>query len=73
MAKYEFKFVLTDVELSEDDEARVSRAIAQAAAAAVADLAPAESTVIFRRPILWQGIPPSEFSEAVQNLFERTE
>lgn len=59
MARYEFRFVVTDTELSEEHQLKVGQAVAEAGALAVASLTPREAVTVrygFNR--WWRGIPP---------------
>lgn len=67
--KHEFKLVLTDVELTEEQQERVSRAVAQAGVMALGDLLPKESlTVPVRRNVWWYGIPRPDLMMELQTL-----
>ncbi|MGW7456871.1 hypothetical protein [Streptomyces sp. NPDC054797] len=56
--KNEFKFVVTGVELTEEQQARVSLAIAQAGALALGGLAPRDAVGVRLDPkVWWHGIP----------------
>ena len=67
MAKHEFRFIVTDVELSTEHEQRISRAVAQAAALALAEVTPANAvTVPLGRNIWWRGIPQPELLKALE-------
>lgn len=67
MARYEFRFVITDVELSEEHQQKVSRAIAEAGAMAVAELTPAGAvTLPYLKNLWWRGIPPEPLREAIR-------
>lgn len=58
-SKNEFKFVVTGVDLTEDQQEKVSRAIAQAGALALGDLAPRDAVGVRLAPkIRWFGNPP---------------
>ncbi len=71
MARYEFKFVISDVELSDEHRERVGEAIAQAGALAVADLTPAGAISIrFAPGWWWRGYPPIEILRPVQEYAE---
>lgn len=64
MSRYEFSFVVTEVELSEEQRIRVGREVAMAGAAALADALPADavSAPVTRDEYLlryWCGIPPA--------------
>jgi hypothetical protein len=64
MSRYEFRFVVTEVELSDEQRRRVGRAVALAGAAELGDALPAEAvtapvaTEDFRVVRYWCGIPP---------------
>jgi hypothetical protein len=64
MSRYEFSFVVTEVELSEEQRHRVGRAVALAGAAELSDALPAEAvtapvaTEDARFLRFWCGIPP---------------
>jgi hypothetical protein len=59
MARYEFKFVVTDVELADEHRQKVSQAVAEAGALALASATPPDAvTVRVSEYILWRGIPP---------------
>ncbi len=61
MAKYEFKFVVTDVELSEEHQEKVSQAVAEAGALALSGVTPVNAiTVRYGLRRWWYGIPPVE-------------
>lgn len=69
MARYEFKFVVSDVELSEEHQQRVGHAVVQAGALALADFTPPEAvTVMFGRNWWWRGIPPVALQEELRNV-----
>ncbi|HWG74159.1 MAG TPA: hypothetical protein VG184_08915 [Acidimicrobiales bacterium] len=70
MAKHEFRFVVTDVELSEDDRDRVNQAIGQAVAFALADQTPPNAVSYQYRNILWRGIPPVELQHELEQVVE---
>jgi hypothetical protein len=71
MAKYEFRFIVTDVELSEEVQERIGRVVAQAGASALAEHTPPDAIAIrLRRNILWNGIPPVVEFEALQAAVE---
>lgn len=59
MARYEFKFVVTDVELSDEHRQKLSQAVAEAGALALASATPPDAvTVRVSEYVLWRGIPP---------------
>jgi hypothetical protein len=70
MAKHEFRFVVTDVELSEGDRERVNQAISQAAAFALADQTPPNAISYHFRNILWRGLPPIELQQQLEEVVE---
>jgi hypothetical protein len=66
MARYEFSFVVSDVELSEIEQERVGRAIAQSGALAMGNALPPSSLALpggVRR--WWIGIPPVELTKLI--------
>jgi hypothetical protein len=68
-SRHEFKFVLTDVELTAEQEERVSRAVAQAGALALGELLPKESlTVPVRHNVWWHGIPRPDLMTELQRV-----
>jgi len=68
-SKHEFKFVLTDVELTEEQQERVGRAVAQAGALALGELVPTESlTVPVRSNVWWHGIPRPDLMAELQRV-----
>ena len=67
MARYEFRFIVTEAELSEEHQRKVGQAVAEAGALALAVATPAEAvTVEFARNIWWRGIPPPEIYQALE-------
>jgi hypothetical protein len=74
MARYEFRFIVTDAELSEDHQRKVSQAIAEAGTLAVAAGTPHEALTVlgeprvgeFGFPWIWRGIPPVTITEGLQ-------
>jgi hypothetical protein len=65
--KHEFKFVLSDVELTEEQQEKVSRAVAQAGALAVSELLPQGSlTIPVRQNVWWHGIPRPDLMAELQ-------
>ena len=66
MARYEFRFIVTDAELSEEHQRKVGQAVAEAGALALAAATPAEAmTVRFPGNVWWRGIPPPEIYQAL--------
>lgn len=69
MARYEFRFVVTDAELSEEHQRKVGQAVAEAGALALAGAAPADAvTVNYGINRWWRGYPPVEINEALQEF-----
>lgn len=67
MARYEFRFIVTDAELSEEHQRKVGQAVAEAGALALAAATPPEAvTVRFGDNIWWRGIPPVEIYQALE-------
>lgn len=72
MAKLEFRFVVSDVELSEEEQEKVGRAVAQAGALALAEVTPANAvTVLAGRNIWWRGIPRDELLQPLQDFAQK--
>ena len=69
MARYEFKFVVTDTELSEEHQQNVTQAVAEAGALALASATPADAiTVRLGDNILWRGRPPIDITRALEEF-----
>jgi hypothetical protein len=69
MAKYEFRFTVTGVDLSNEMEERVSRAVGQAGALALAAETPEEAQTVRIGPgWWWRGIPPVTISKELQEF-----
>jgi hypothetical protein len=74
MARYEFKFVVTDAELSEEHQRKVSQAIAEAGTLAVASGTPRDAMTVVGDvglrgpgvPWIWRGIPPVTILKGLQ-------
>jgi hypothetical protein len=67
MARYEFRFVVTDAELSDEHQRKVGQAVAEAGALALAAATPPEAvTVRCAENVWWRGIPPAEIYEALE-------
>jgi len=67
--KYEFKFVVTDVEMSPELHERIGQAVASAGALALADFAPPEAvTVKVGKNLWWRGIPVPDLVRALQEM-----
>jgi hypothetical protein len=66
MARYEFKFVVTDTNLSEEQQHKVGQAVAEAGALALAGATPPEAvTVRYGLNLWWRGKPPVAVLEAL--------
>jgi hypothetical protein len=69
MERYEFKFIVTDTQLSEEQQQRVGQAIAEAGALAVAAMTPPDAvTVRYGFNQFWRGIPPIELYQALEEV-----
>ena len=69
MPRYEFKFVVTDTELSEEHQQKVGQAVAEAGALALAGLVPPDAVTVRWRPNQWwRGIPPAEIYSALEEV-----
>ncbi|GAA3159130.1 MULTISPECIES: hypothetical protein [Streptomyces] len=67
--KSEFTFVVTGVELTKDQEERISRAIAQAGALALGDVAPRDALPVRLDPkIWWYGLPKDVLVRELQQF-----
>jgi hypothetical protein len=67
MATHVFKFVVSDVDLTPEQQERISRAVSQAGILAVGDLTPGESvTFQLGHHGLWNGIPPVDVLQALE-------
>jgi hypothetical protein len=67
MARYEFKFVVSDVEISTEHQKKVSQAVAQAGALALAEAMPPHAvSVEYLLNHWWCGIPAVEVLEQLQ-------
>lgn len=75
MARYEFRFVVTDAELSQEQRRKVSQAIAEAGSLAVAAQTPREALTVVGEsdarfgpgvPWIWRGIPPVTIGRELQ-------
>ena len=67
MATHVFKFVVSDVDLTPEQQERISRAVSQAGILAVGDLTPDESvTFQLGHHGLWNGIPPVDVLHALE-------
>jgi hypothetical protein len=75
MARYEFRFIVTDAELSEEHRQQVSQAIAEAGTLAVAAGTPRDAMTVIGEthllqgpgvPWIWRGIPPVTILEGLQ-------
>jgi hypothetical protein len=72
MAKYEFRFIVTGVELPDHVQETMSRAIAEAGAVALGELNPPTATTLpAGRNIWWRGIPSPELVKAVEQMVQR--
>ncbi|MBT2493419.1 hypothetical protein J7E96_33950 [Streptomyces sp. ISL-96] len=66
-SKHEFQFVLTGVELTDEQQEKVSRAVAQAGVLALGELAPRESVTVRVKPkVWWHGIPRPDLMQELQ-------
>ena len=71
MSKYQFTFIVTDVELSPEVEQQISQAVGQAGALALAEVTPPDAlTVMYRRNVWWRGLPPAELTRLVGDVAE---
>jgi hypothetical protein len=74
MPTHQFRFVVSDVDLTRDQVEHVERAIAQAGALALADLMPEDAVTCRVRPgWLWKGLPPVDILEPLTEYASRQE
>ena len=67
MATHQFKFAVSDVDLKPEQIEKISAAIAQAGALALADLTPEHAVSIQVKPgIWWRGIPAPEIYKQLE-------
>jgi hypothetical protein len=70
MATHVFKFVVSDVDLTPEQQERISRAVSQAGILAVGDLTPGESITFHPGrggyPVSWLGLPPIDVRHALE-------
>lgn len=72
MARYEFRFVVTDTELSEEHQQRVGQAIAEAGALALAGSTPLDAVTVRIGPNQWwRGFPPVTVFQALEEAAAR--
>ena len=69
MAKYEFRFIVSDVKLTTAQEAKIGQAVAQAGALALAEVTPPNAvSVAVGKNIWWRGIPPDVLQKELQQF-----
>ena len=69
MATHQFKFAVSDVDLSDDQVERIGQAVAQAGALALADLVPERAISVQVRPgIWWRGIPAPDIYKQLEQF-----
>lgn len=72
MAKYEFRFVVSDVKLTRAQEGQIGQAVAQAGALALAEVTPVHAvTVQIGRNRWWRGIPPEALRAELEQFAEK--
>ncbi len=69
MATHQFKFVVSDIDLTPEQVERVARAVAQAGTLALADETPEDAITYKVRPgVFWRGLPPVEIADVLQKV-----
>jgi hypothetical protein len=69
VAKFEFKFVVSDVRLTKAQEAKIGQAVAQAGALALAEVTPPNAvTVAIGKNIWWRGIPADALQKQLKEF-----
>jgi hypothetical protein len=72
VARYEFRFVVSDVRLTKAQEAQIGAAVAQAGALALAEVTPPSAvTVPVGRNIWWRGLPPEGLRLELEKFAEK--
>jgi hypothetical protein len=67
VAKYEFRFVVSDIRLTKAQEAQIGEAVAQAGALALAEVTPPHAVSVgIGKNIWWRGIPPEVLQKQLQ-------
>ena len=67
MATHQFKFAVSDVDLTPEQVEHIGQAVAQAGALAVANLVPDHAVSVQVRPgIWWRGIPAPEILKELE-------
>jgi hypothetical protein len=72
MGRYEFKFVISDVELTDEQQETIGQAVGQAGATAVShftDAVPLYIPLGLRH--VWCGIPPAEVVDEIESYAKR--
>ncbi len=66
MATHQFKFAVSDVDLTPAQIEKVGQAVAQAGALAIADLTPKKAITIQVRPdFWWRGVPADDLAKQI--------
>ncbi|MFJ1569222.1 hypothetical protein [Streptomyces erythrochromogenes] len=69
--KNEFTFVVTGVELSDEQQERIGRAVAQAGALALGDFGPRDAVAVRLNPkVWWHGVPREVLVQDLQRFAE---
>jgi hypothetical protein len=69
MARHEFRFIVSDIDLSAEHQDRIGRAVAQAGALALAEVTPSNAVTVPVGPnIWWRGIPPQELQQSLEQF-----
>ena len=72
MATHQFKFAVSDVELSAEQVEHIGRAVAQAGALALADITPEHAISVQVKPgIWWRGIPAPDLYKQLEAFAAR--
>jgi hypothetical protein len=67
MTVQEFRFVVSDINLTPAQIKQVGQAVVQAGALALADLTPEDAVTLEVRPgVFWRGLPPAPTLEAIK-------
>ena len=72
MARYEFRFVVSDVKLTKAQEGQIGQAVAQAGSLALAEVTPVNAvTVSIGRNRWWRGIPAEALLAELEKFAEK--
>jgi hypothetical protein len=69
VASHQFKFAVSDVDLTREQVDQIGQAVAQAGALALADITPEDAISVQVKPgIWWRGVPAPEIYKQLQTF-----